>query len=84
MYKQYKVLCLNGPNKGKEVLETCSYTEEEVDDAVRKMQIVVDGIKYAGYCRCCGWLVQQEKAEYIENTDGRCTLSVDVFHRWCL
>lgn len=84
MNKKYKVLCLNGINKGKDVLEECSYTEEEAQAIKDKMKIEIDGLLYAGYCRRCSNLVPIEKVEYQENVDGRGMLLIDVFHSYCL
>ena len=84
MVKSYSVLCLNGPNKGKEIGVEQNYTAEEEYLKKRNMSFTVDGVEYAGYCRRCGQAVMQEKAEYISNTNYYGALSVDVFHRWCL
>ena len=84
MGKKYKVLCLNGPNKGQEIEVEMTYTDEEEQHSKERLKFTVDGINYAGWCRRCGQEVRQEKAEYISNTNGYGKLSVDVFHRWCL
>ena len=84
MKKRYRVLYLNGINKGKEVEVEASYTTEEEQLKKDKLKFVVNGIEYAGYCRRCGYPVREDEASYISNTNYYGTLEVDVFHRRCL
>ncbi len=84
MNKRYKVLYLNGSNKGKEVEVEAPYTAEEEQLKKDKLKFVVDGIEYAGYCSACGQPVRTEEAWYITNVDGIGNLLVDVHHKYCL
>ena len=84
MGKRYRVLCLNGPNKGKEVEVEAPYTAEEEQLKKDKLKFVIDGIEYAGYCRRCRQQVRTEDAWYITNVDGIGNLLVDVHHKYCL
>ncbi len=84
MGKRYTVLCLNGPNKGKEVEVEASYTAEEEQLKKDKLKFIIDDIEYAGYCRRCRQPVRTEDAWYITNVDGIGNLLVDVHHKYCL
>lgn len=84
MVKSYRVLCLNGPNKGKEIEVEQNYTEEEEYLKKRNMSFTVDGVEYAGYCRQCGLAVREDEADYQFNTNAYGTLSLDIHHRRCL
>ncbi len=84
MNKRYKVLCLNGSNKGKEVEVEAPYTAEEEQLKKDQLKFVVDGIEYAGYCRGCRYPVRTDEAWYITNVDGVGNLLVDVHHKYCL
>lgn len=84
MNKTHTAFYLNGPNKGKEVVVQDNYTVEEEQALKDKMKLTYDGKEYAGYCRRCGLGVKIDEAKYQSNTNAYGTLSVDVFHRWCL
>lgn len=81
---KYKALLLDGSHTGKMVETEVSCTEEELQEVKDKMIITYEGIRYAGYCRCCGSLVRKGEESYIDNIDGLGILHVDVFHRYCL
>lgn len=83
MNKKYKVFCLNGPNKGKEIEVEAPYTEEQEAEALRKKKFVVDGYQYDGWCRKCGQPVRSGDSEIDVNVDGMGKLMIDVFHRYC-
>ena len=83
MHPTYKVLCLNGPNKGKEVEVTAAYDIETYEQKKQQMMFQVEGIHYAGWCRYCNEPVLMHQARYIENVNGLGQLYVDVFHKNC-
>ena len=84
MNKRYKALYLNGLNKGKEIEVEVPYTEEDEQRKKDKLKFNIDGIEYAGWCRCCNQPVREAGAWYIINVDGVGNLLVDVYHKYCL
>lgn len=83
MGKRYKVLYLNGPNKGKEIEVEAPYTEEQEFEARRKNQFKLDGKLYDGWCRECNEPVLHGRGVVLVNVDGLGNLIVDVVHKYC-
>ena len=84
MQKTYKVLCLNGPNKGKEIDAEADYTEQQEQELKNKYAFVYEGVDYAGYCRMCGAPVREQDADFQFNTNGYGNLRLDIHHKKCL
>ncbi|MBE6021649.1 MAG: hypothetical protein E7231_00285 [Cellulosilyticum sp.] len=84
MGKRYKVFCLNGPNRGKEIEVEADYAEEQEEELKNKQAFIVDGTGYAGYCRMCGAPVREDEADYQFNTNSYGSLRLDIHHRRCL
>ena len=83
MGKVIETLCLNGPNTGIHKLEL-DYTQEQEDEAKRKLETKINGVIYAGWCRDCNTLIVKGQEAYLKNVDGLGKLQVDVFHKHCL
>lgn len=81
---KYTALCLNGPNKGREIEVTENYTAEEEQAKKDKLKFEYGGIKYAGHCKVCRYAVPQDIASYITEVDGLGRISVNVFCKYCL
>ena len=79
-----EVLCLNGPNKGKQITVEEPYTAEEEQAKKDKLKFEYGGIKYAGYCRVCRHAVPQDIASYITGVDSLGKITIDVFCKYCL
>ena len=83
MGKVIETLCLNGPNAGIHKVKL-EYTQEQEDEAKAKLEVIIDGKLYAGWCRDCNRLIPKGQEAYTKNVDGLGKLHIDVFHKYCL
>lgn len=81
-----KVLALNGPVTG--IVERPEqFNQEEkqqIEEMKGRLEFVIDDVEYAGVCRECGRYIKKQLGYYhLSNKDGRGTIAVDVYHKWC-
>lgn len=81
-----RVLALNGPQTG--IVERPErFTPEQkeaIEDMKLKLEMVIDGVEYAGVCRECGLYIKKRYGYYhLVNQDGLGNIAVDVYHKYC-
>lgn len=78
--KQIQVLDLR---KGKLHTIEMDYTEEQEQEACKKLEFTVDGQRFAGWCRTCNKPVMWGMHKYEVNTDGLGNVIADCYHNLC-